>query len=183
MDLRLLSWWVSYDNRGGGGTSSNSVYTLPVYSGNKMRAKDAKPFDLKQGEERSGEDIQIPISQLHTVRGTVTAARDGHGLNGGQVALLYPDDKSPVSQTSVTSDAEFDFNFVPEGDYLLNVNGATDTDYREIPNCQGCIPPVRTESHTLKSYGMAEVPIHVGNNDITGVVISVPDLQKTTSGN
>jgi hypothetical protein len=147
-----------------------------------MRAKDAKPFDLRQGEEQSGEDIQIPISKLHTVRGVVTA-RDGHALNGGQVTLLYPDDKTQVSEAKITSDAEFDFSFVPEGDYLLHVSNASDNDYKEIPSCQGCMPPTRTETHVLKSYGTAEVPIHVGD-DVTGVSVAVPDLQpKAAAGN
>jgi hypothetical protein len=182
VDLNLSSWWFHSDGHGGSASSSSNVYSLPVYSGNKMRAKDAKPFALKQGEERTEEDIQIPISKLHTVRGTVMAARDGHVLNGGQVTLLYPDDKSKVSETSVTSEAEFDFIFVPEGDYLLHVEYASDTEYREIPNPPGSAPPMRIESHALRSYGTAEVPIHVGN-DMTGVVVAVPDRQKAASGN
>jgi hypothetical protein len=182
VDLELISRWYMSDGHGSSGSSSTNVYSLSVYSGNRMRAKDGKPFDLKQGEEQTGEDIQIPISKLHSVRGTVTA-RDGHALNGGHVTLLYPDDKSQVSGASITSDAEFDFTFVPEGDYLLHVDGASDTDYREIPNCAGCVPPTRPDNHVLKNYGTAEVPIHVGSTDMTGVVISVPDLQKAASGN
>ena len=123
----------------------------------------------------------LPISRLHAVRGTVVAARDGHTLNGGEVSLLYPDDKSPVSHAPITSEAEFDFTFVPEGDYL-HVDRAADTEYREIPNPPGGMPPTWTEKHTLKSYGTAELPIHV-SNDVTGFVISVPDPQKTASGN
>jgi Carboxypeptidase regulatory-like domain len=180
--LELSSWIYKSYAHGGSAASSNYVYSLPVYSGNKMRAKDAKPFDLKQGEERAEEDIQIPISKLHSVRGTVTAAHDGHVLNGGKVSLRYPDDKSQVSETSLTSEAEFDFTFVPEGDYLLHVDGASDTEYKEIPNSPGSVPPTHTDSHVLRSYGTAEIPIHV-SNDMTNVVVAVPDQQKATSGN
>ena len=182
VNLELSSWIYKSYAGGGSAASSDSIYSLPIYSGNKMREKDAKPFELKQGEERPGEDIQIPISQLHMVRGSVTA-RDGHALNGGQVTLLYPDDKSVAHHTSITSDAEFAFTFVPEGDYLLRVDGASDTEYKEVPTCQGCVPPTHTESHVLKSYGQGEVSIHLGTIDLTGVVVSVPDLQKTASGN
>ncbi|WP_058187614.1 peptidase associated/transthyretin-like domain-containing protein [Terracidiphilus gabretensis] len=182
VDLHLTSSWLMTDGHGGSGISSQDVYSIPVYSGNKLRTKDAKPLDLKQGEERTDEDIQIPISQLHSVRGIVTAASDGHVLNGGQVSLLYPDDKSKVSETTITRDAEFDFTFVPEGDYLLHVDRASDAEYKETPNSPGSVPPTRTESHALRSYGTAEVPIHV-SNDMTNVVVAVPDRQKATSGN
>jgi hypothetical protein len=181
VELELSSWVYKSYAHGGSAASSNYVYSLPVYSGNKMRSKDAKPFDLKQGEERAEEDIQIPISKLHTVRGTVTA-RDGHVLNGGMVSLRYPDDQSQLSETSVTSEAEFDFTFVPEGDYLLHVDGASDTEYKEIPNSPGTVPPTHTESHVLRSYGAAEISIHV-SNDITSAVVTVPDQQKVASGN
>jgi hypothetical protein len=182
VDLELSSSWYSSDGHGGFGSSSSNVYSIPVYSGNKMRVKDAKPLDLKQGEERAAEDIQIPISRLHTVRGTVTAAQDGHVLNGGRVTLLYSDDKTQVSEASITSEAEFDFIFVPEGDYLLHVDRASDMEYKEIANSPGSVPPTRIESHALRSYGTAEIPIHV-SNDMTNVVVAVPDRQKAASGN
>lgn len=183
VELNLSSWVYKTFAHGGSGISSNSGYSLPVYSGNAMRTKDAKPFGLTQGEERSGEDIQIPISKLHSMRGAIIAKSDGHTLNGGKVALLYPDDKSQMSEATVTKDAEFNFVFVPEGDYLLRVEDGTDVEYKEIPNPANTVPSTRTESHVLRHYGAAEAPIHVGSNDMTGVTVAAPDLQKAASGN
>jgi hypothetical protein len=175
--LNLSSYWMTTDNQGSYGMSTQNSYSISIFSDNKMRAKDAKPFDLNLGEERTDEDIQVPIGKLHSVRGTVTAARDSHAVNGGKVTLLYPDDKSPLAEANISRDAEFDFSFVPEGDYLLHIDNAADTEYKDVPNPPGSVPPEYTSSHAVQSYGTAEVPIHVGN-DMTGVTIAVPDLKK-----
>jgi hypothetical protein len=175
-ELRLSKSIYSTDAKNGTSMSMNTVYSLAIYSGNKMRAKDATPFSLTSGEDRHGEDVEIPISRIHSVRGSLAAARDGHGVNGGQLSLLYPDDKSEASHTSLTKDDDgFSFSFVPEGDYILRVNGPTDNEYVEIPNAPHSMPPTRTEMHTVRSYGSVDYPLHVGS-DVTGVVVAVPDL-------
>jgi hypothetical protein len=136
---------------------------------------------LTLGEERRGVDIEIPVSKLHSVRGNIVAARDGHVLNGGQLTLLYPDDRDMVAVTSLASDDDtFSFSFVPEGDYILRVDGASDVDYREISNGPHRWPPTHTEPHVVRQYGSAEQPIHI-TGDLGSVTISAPDLspQKT----
>lgn len=182
--LNLSKGTYRTDPQGGTSMSSTSEYSLNVYSGNHFRKKNAEGFTLAQGDERGGEDIQIPVSRLHTLRGNVIAAHDGHLINGGRVALLYPDDKSEMSSTGVSSDAEFNFRFVPEGDYILRVVGAADTEYIEKPNPYHGWPPTTTETHVLRHYGDAEMPIHI-TGDMTGVVISAPDLkpQPATASN
>jgi hypothetical protein len=92
-------------------------YSFSTYSGNTLRLKEAKPFSLKAGEELRGEDVEIPATKLHTVRGNVLAQRDGHVINGAFVALNYPDGKSQASWGWVTNveDSAFQLNFVPEG--------------------------------------------------------------------
>lgn len=180
--LNLSKGTYVTDPHGNTSMSSTSEYSLTVYSGNHFRKKDAEGFAVSQGDEHGGEDIEIPVSRLHTLRGSVIAAHDGHPINGGRVALLYPDDKSEVNSTGVSSDAEFNFRFVPEGDYILRATGAADTEYTEKPNPYGNMPPTITESHVLRRYDQSEMPIHIGG-DMTGVVIAVPDAQaqKTTA--
>ncbi|MFP5237340.1 MAG: hypothetical protein ACLGSD_15695 [Acidobacteriota bacterium] len=177
----MNGFWFTTPGRGSSGSTS-SAYSFTVYSGNHMRRKDAEGFELKPGDEHGGEDIQIPVSQLHTVRGTVTAARDGHIVNGGRVALRYPDDNSDLAATSVASDGSFNFSFVPEGDFLLHVTNAADTDYIEKPNPNGRMPPTITESHVTHKYGVADVPIHVAG-DVSGFVAAVPEDKTAASGN
>ena len=48
--------------------------SLMIYSGDATRKSEAVPFKLGPGEERTGEDITIPLSKLHSISGVVTAA-------------------------------------------------------------------------------------------------------------
>jgi len=144
-----------------------------------MRAKDAAPFTITAGEERRGEDLQIPLSRLHTVRGNLVAAHDGHVVNGGKIWLLYADDKSVAGQTSLSSDDDgFTFSFVPEGDYILRVEEAADNEYRHMPNDSKSWSPPRTETRTLRRYGMAEQRVQV-IGEMAGLIVTVPDAQQT----
>ncbi len=164
------------DDHGGTSVSMNDVYSLSTYSGGSTRLKDGTPFSVRTGEERSGEDIEIPLTKLHVVRGYIVSAHDGHQLNGGKLSLLSSDDKSVIGQTSLSKDADtFTFSFVPEGDYVLHVEDASDNEYREVPNKSDSWPPTQTETRTIRRYGTADQPIHVAS-ELSGVTVAVPDL-------
>jgi hypothetical protein len=181
--MSITSWEYSSDGKGNFGSSfGGHIYSFSTYSGNKSRLKDARSFSVKAGEERRGEDIEIPVSKLHTVRGTVLATRDGHVINRALVSLIYPDDKTQASWAWVSNsdDSFFQLNFVPEGDYILVVNEAADNDYVETPD------PVnkgfrQIVAHVLRSYGTARVSLHV-EGEMAGVTINVPDLQEQPTG-
>ena len=162
----------TYTNNGDGGT------TVPVYGGNALRQKDAAPFRLKLGEERPGEDVQIPLGKLHSVAGTILAP-DGHTVNGGTVTLVYTDDKSEAVHNYLSrDDSGFSMSFVPEGDYIARVTGAADLEYTDVPNGPGMMPATRSESRTVHSYGTGEQPLHVGSGDITGLALTVPEQKR-----
>jgi hypothetical protein len=164
------------DDHGGTSVSMNDVYSLSTYSGGSTRRKDGTPFSVKTGEERSGEDIEIPLTKLHIVRGYIVSAHDGHLLNGGKLSLLSSDDKSVIGQTSLAKDDDaFTFSFVPEGDYILHVEDASDNEYRDVPNTSGSWPPTQTETRTIRRYGTADQPIRVAS-ELSGVTVAVPDL-------
>jgi hypothetical protein len=122
-----------------------------VYLGNTYRAKDAKTINVQAGERAGGADIEIPLSGLHTVSGTVTALSDGHALNPATVRLLYPDDREKMREVSVLSDGSFSFQYVPEGSYILQVSGArepeqkaSETDSSNSGGTAAKIVPART---------------------------------------
>src|SRR5207244_2428502 len=143
--------------------------------GDALRPGFAKPFALKLGEERSGQDVLLPLSKLHRVQGVVTMQRDGHVLNQASLILVFSDDKSPAAKTAIASgETSFSFPFVPEGDYILQVSGGADVRFEEVPNGSGNIPPSHTETHTLHTYGSTEMPIHV-DGDLVDLNIPVPD--------
>ncbi len=163
---------------GGGGMSMNedAGYSVPVYSGNKLRQKEAEPFRLKLGEERPGEDVEVPLNKLHGIAGVITAASDGHTINSGQVSLLYADDKTEALSTKMAkNDTGFALSFVPDGNYILRVSNAADMEYTEIANDPGTWPGMRTESHAVHSYGTGEQPVHV-SGDVTGLAVAVPEV-------
>jgi hypothetical protein len=173
--LNLMKAFYMIDEHGNTSGGQVSMGSLAIYSGGKTRRKDATPFTLTTGEERRGEDIQIPLSRLHTVRGSIVASHDGHVLNGGEVSLLYPDDRSVAGQASLNADADgFTFSFVPEGDYILHVEGAADVEYRDVSNAPNSWPPSTTEARTLRRYAAADQPIQV-IGETADLIVSVPD--------
>jgi len=173
-NLRLSRMTYEF-SQGGTGMSSEGDYSLPIYSGGAWRAKDAAPFSLRLGEDRGGEDIQIPVNKLHSVRGVITAASDGHIVNSGKISLLYADDKSEAASADIArGDSNFSFSYVPEGDYILRVKSASDVEYEDTPNPPGSVPPARTTTRFLHSYGSTDQAIHV-DGDITGLTVAVPE--------
>jgi hypothetical protein len=159
-----------------GGTSVGTwpVYSLSFYAGGSSRRKDGKPVTVTAGDELGGQDMDIPLTKLHTVRGSIVAAHDGHILNGGRLSLLYADDRSEAGHTTVSKDdSTFTFAFVPEGDYILRADGV-DNDYTEVADGPDAWPPTHTEPKVIRSYGTAEQPIHVAG-ELSGVNVSAPD--------
>jgi len=168
-------------SKGGLSTYGGPSFTLAFYSGSALRLSDAKPFQLTMGEERSGEDVTLPLSKLHKVQGVLLSKRDGHVLNKGSVSLLFADDRTQLGSTEIGEGNEnFDFPFVPEGDYVLKVNSAADARLEEIPNSPGSVPPSRTETTMVHEYGTAEVPLHV-DSERTGVTVDVPEKGSAAS--
>ena len=160
----------------GFGSANVSEFKIPVYSGSKLRARDAVPFTLKLGEERPGEDITVPLAKLHSVAGSLTAARDGHPLNGGTVRLLYEDDRSEAGTAKLgKDDAVWTLSFVPEGDYIVQAANGADVEYREFFFNDWSTTEIYTEEHTLHQYGVAEQPLHV-ESEMQGLAIAVPEL-------
>ncbi len=157
------------------GSSNDHAAQLAFYSGNTPQEKDGKEFRIQAQEERSGEDIVIPISKLHTVKGFIVAARDGHVVNSGNVNLLRADDRSLAgSQSPSEDDPSFTFPFVFEGDYILNVPAAADVEYELLPPLPGFMGPPRLDAHVLHSYGTASKPLHV-DRDMDRLTIAVPE--------
>lgn len=159
----------------GFGSSGGPAFTFSFYSGNALRANEAKPFQLTMGEERPGEDITLPLSKLHKIRGVLVAKKDGHVLNDGSVTLLFSDDHSPLGSAQIAAgDQTFDFPFVPEGDYVVKVDFAADARFEYIPNPPGSVPSSITHKTVLHSYEATQVPLHV-DSDRTELTVEVPD--------
>lgn len=178
-DLSIQKSTLSF-SKVGYGTHGGPSFTFSFYSGNAMRTSEAKPFSLTMGEERTGEDITLPLSKLHKLRGVLVAKTDGHVLNDGMVTLLFADDRSQLGSATIKDgEPSFDFPFVPPGDYVLSVNFAADARFDYVPNPPGSIPPSTVNKTLVHKYGTAELPLHV-DSDRTDLTIEVPDRSSPT---
>jgi hypothetical protein len=146
-------------------------YSLDVYSGDGIRLRDAKAIKVKDGEDSTGDNIEIPLAKLHSVSGTVTSLETGLAVNSARVELRDPDDDSVVAATATGgSGSEFHFLYVPEGEYVLKVKNASDvTGGGTI--CPGCVPRPEGEK-VVRSYEDGSQPIVV-HEDMSSVTIPV----------
>jgi hypothetical protein len=143
--------------------------SLRIYSGDTPHISDAVPIKLGPGEERSGEDITIPLSKFHSISGVVTATGDGHAINSGHLAIEDPNDKEDIVDAELGSDGAFHLEGVPEGTYTLRVQNPRDQRIREI-SVAG--QQAFTNEKTLHQYGDLEQSIKV-EGDIPNLVLTV----------
>jgi hypothetical protein len=150
---------------------------LMVYSGGALHEKDIKPVEVGSGDDVSGVDVVFPIDNLHSIAGSVVAKTDGHAINSGWISLEDPDSKAQVRGTSIEQDGSFRLNYVLEGQYILKVAGAGDKEKTSDDGVDASIA-FMTRGKTLKTYGLAEVPVTL-KNDSTGLVLQVPEVSAT----
>jgi hypothetical protein len=165
----------TYFSSAGISSTSYAPTRLDIYSGNTPRVREATSFTLQTREERTGEDIVIPITKLHSIKGNIVAARDGHVINSGGVQLLNADDHSKaVYANLMEDDTSFRLSFILEGDYILSSSGSADADYFPAPRQGGIVGPPQFNMRIRHQYGAASMPLHV-DRDMDGVIIAVPE--------
>jgi len=159
----------------GSGSSNGHSASLSVYSGNSLREKNAVGFTLQTREERTGEDIIIPTSKLHTIKGNIVSAHDGHVVNSGSVNISNADDHSYAGSDGLTEeDSDFTLSFIFEGDYILSSFASADVEYVPAPRPQGDLGPPQFNAHPRHLYGPASKSLHV-DGDLDGVTLPVPE--------
>ncbi len=115
-------------------------FSLPLYSGDVFRKPQAVPYTLGTAEVRTGSDLTFPLAKLHKVTGQVVT-KSGHTVNAGNVDLLYADDRSRMTEASIQFDDQlFHLDFIPEGEFLLEVKDPKDVRKVEVENAPGYTP-------------------------------------------
>ena len=165
-----------YSSGASSGSGTSHGNGLTIYSGSTPRLQDSASFNIELGEERTGEDIEIPLSKFHSITGYIVSALDGHVINSGQVYLSSSDDQSVAYYADIAQDdSRFTLNFVYDGEYTLSSPMAADVDYELLAQPPGSGPSVpQYNSHLRHFYGAASMPLHVDGN-MDGVTIAVPE--------
>jgi hypothetical protein len=160
------------------GSGAFGVYDHPgvqldFYSGDVFWRKEAKPIKLGLGEDVDA-SMDIPLSKLTTLSGTVVAVADGHSVNMGTVTLAPEDDPDETRTTAIDEDGRFRFLYVPKGDYVVRTDDAADGMQRPEPSAQELTDVILIPD---RRYGKAETRLHVGE-ETASVTLSVPDRER-----
>ena len=147
---------------------------LTIYAPRATTTSAAALISVKAGSERSGVDITLPIHALHNITGTVSSAT--HTITGGNIAITGLDDPDFRNITQINDDGTFQFNFIPEGRYTLDVRNATDAPPRVFDRSRPRQPQPPSDS-----FGPASTTVTLHTGDATGINIAVPQLQTATA--
>lgn len=155
----------------GGGTSYGDGYRLEIFPGDAFRTRDAKPVKVEEGENASGVDVDVPLSKLYSVAGTVLRPDSAGPVNAAHVTLNFMDTGDEIASTDVdTNDGTFHFVFVPGGSYTLSVTNIANVQRTEVSNGEHVIPPTHTETKVIASFGDVSQPLEL-TGDQSGVVM------------
>jgi hypothetical protein len=106
---------------------------LCVFTGDKFRMRNAIPIELHEGEYRSDIEINIPTTGMHSVHGTVTTKPDEQSITAGDVRLIDPDNKTELRRALIQQDGSFNFNYIPNGSYLVEIEARSGKDNSKLP--------------------------------------------------
>lgn len=141
----------------------------------------AAGFTLRSGEERTGQDMTLPIGKLHRLTGRVATGPNGHLVNAASIELFDGVEKQSISSTDIRrEDGLFQFEFVPEGNYTLRVRKARDVTWEPSDAKPGTWDAVLQpdKEHLIQAYGDAEIPLSL-TGDMLGITINVPEKQSS----
>ena len=153
-----------------------SRFSLSFYGDGTPEMGQAQSFTFRGNDERTGQDVTIPIGKLHRFTGRVAAGPSGHLVNAARVELISTTDTSKKKSLAHADidrdDGLFHFEYVPEGTYTLRVTNARDVTWEpaESPTAYNFHPD---KEHVLETYGNAEIPVML-EGDLSGIVVTVP---------
>ena len=147
--------------------------SVPIYSGNVFRDKDATVIKVDAGQETDGIDITIPLGRLHEISGTLLA-QSGHVITDGKVELLFADTQEYFTSVYVHENGIFRLPYVPEGSYILKVTAPRDITLDEVSESASPGSVTHTNRRTTHTYGDLQRPITVQTSD-QSLTLTLPD--------
>jgi hypothetical protein len=91
----------------------------------------------------------------------VEGLADAHPIAHGTVRLLYADDREPARQADLDENGDYEFDYVPEGKYILTITGAHDEETKDAVGGKGDQQPQAAQVVTTHLYADKEMSINV----------------------
>jgi hypothetical protein len=160
-------------NRGFGGFQrGGQTSPIRVYGNGVFHKADAKPINVRAGDERSDVRMVIDLHALRTVAGHATANSPGLSVASGRVSLTDATDPTLQLQGSIDANGQFTVKYVPPGTYTLQVAGASTTATNQ-PGNRG----QRGQTTSGTSFQPLSQPVTVGDTDLSGVALTLTPAQ------
>jgi len=157
-------------NRGFGGFQRGAMpTTIRVYGSGYFHKADAKPMNVRAGDERSDVRMVIDLHSLRTVTGHAMASSPGLSVASGRVSLTDPSDPTLQMQGTIDASGQFVVKYVPPGTYTLQVSGASTTASSQFGRGRSSTPGV-----SFQPYSQA---VTVGDTDLSGVAVTLTASQ------
>jgi hypothetical protein len=163
-------------NRGiGGGFQRGPMAPIRVYGSGFFHKADAKPINVRVGDERSDLRMVIDLHGLRTVTGHATASSPGLSVESGRVSLSDASDPSLQLQGTIDANGQFTVKYVPPGTYTLQVSGAsTIAASNQFGNRGGQRGQSSTPGVTFQPFSQT---VQVGDTDLSGVALTLTAAQ------
>jgi hypothetical protein len=146
---------------------------IRVYAPGVFRKADAKPISIRAGEERGDVRVVIDLRGLHTVSGHATSVTAGQSVETGRVMLVDPSDNSLSLTGAIDAKGEFTVQYVPPGNYTLEIAGAS-TEANGMYRGRGGF------QSSGVSFQPFSQPVVVGDTDVTGVAAALTPVQSSS---
>lgn len=152
---------------------------LRVYVGNTLHASQARPVELKAGEELSDVEIIVPLNALHTVSGQVLSS-NGRSANTGRIVLTDDDDPAFFLSASIEENGSFRLSGIPNGTYTLSARNAGISESGDfLPKFVDSMRPSTLPPATpFKDGNQAVIVKDVDLADVHVSLIEMPRVQK-----
>jgi len=161
---------TTIQSRGFGGFQQRGAMTAPirVYGSGFFHKADAKPINVRAGDERSDVRMVIDLHALRTVTGHAAANTPGLSVESGRVSLTDTTDSTLQLQGTIDKNGQFIVKYVPPGNYTLQVSGASSS-----PNQYGSL----RNSTPGVAFQQVSQAVTVGDTDLSGVAVSLTASQ------
>lgn len=162
------------------------INILKTYAPSALNALDADVIRLARGGERKSVNITIPDKRLHSVSGIVISKSTGKPLTDFNVTfnpvsehpefvrgsgsafelVLAQNSYSSGNRDDLTKDeGRFEIRNLPRGKYKLSFSQTQRYGYNSVSD----------RKDDVKVYPPVEKEVEIGETDLTGLIIEVPD--------